>query len=146
MAVGKDAYVVMGSEDGKVWVWDLQTRECVQLIDSHQGQLPFVRDAPLRVLFVIDFFFKKTHQNWWLLTICRYRHWPSGASGIEAWTFGHCRTRTWSGGQSLWARTLLEWGLERTNIEGSFMKNVCVCVVSLFATLQDAMSCSLRDK
>lgn len=59
MAVGKDAYVVMGSEDGKVWVWDLQTRECVQLIDSHQGQLPFVRDAPLRVLFVIDFFFKK---------------------------------------------------------------------------------------
>lgn len=57
MAVGKDAYVVMGSEDGKVWVWDLQTRECVQLIDSHQGQLPFVRDAPLRVLFVIDFFF-----------------------------------------------------------------------------------------
>ncbi|KAG0148241.1 hypothetical protein CROQUDRAFT_90573 [Cronartium quercuum f. sp. fusiforme G11] len=38
MALGEDgrAYVVMGSEEGKVWIWDLQSRECVQIIESHQ--------------------------------------------------------------------------------------------------------------
>ena len=25
-----------GSEDGKVWLWDLQTREVVQVLEGHQ--------------------------------------------------------------------------------------------------------------
>jgi COMPASS component SWD3 len=32
-------YVLSGSEDGKIWVWDLQTREAVQKIDAHRGAL-----------------------------------------------------------------------------------------------------------
>lgn len=27
-----------GSEDGKVWLWDLQTREVVQVLEGHGGK------------------------------------------------------------------------------------------------------------
>lgn len=30
-------YLVTGSEDHKVVIWDLQTREVIQLADSHKG-------------------------------------------------------------------------------------------------------------
>lgn len=28
-------WIVSGSEDGKVWLWDLQTREVVQVLEGH---------------------------------------------------------------------------------------------------------------
>jgi WD40 repeat protein len=36
-------FVLSGSEDGKIWIWDLQTREALQRIDAHRGQLSIPR-------------------------------------------------------------------------------------------------------
>lgn len=32
-------YVVSGSEDAKLYVWDLQSREIVQVLEGHRGRL-----------------------------------------------------------------------------------------------------------
>ena len=34
-------HVVSGSEDGKVYIWDLQTRQVVQVLDGHKGEWGF---------------------------------------------------------------------------------------------------------
>jgi len=39
-------YIVTGSEDNKVFIWDLQTRRIVQTIQSHKGSSFFVSPAP----------------------------------------------------------------------------------------------------
>ncbi|EGG10173.1 uncharacterized protein MELLADRAFT_115583 [Melampsora larici-populina 98AG31] len=41
MAIGQEgkALVIMGSEDGKIWIWDLQSRETVQVLDAHSDSV-----------------------------------------------------------------------------------------------------------
>ncbi|KAH9810582.1 WD40-repeat-containing domain protein [Melampsora americana] len=41
MAIGNEgkAIVIMGSEDGKIWIWDLQSREIVQILDAHSDSV-----------------------------------------------------------------------------------------------------------
>jgi COMPASS component SWD3 len=34
----KSKYIVSGSEDGKIYVWDLQGRQVVQVLDGHRGK------------------------------------------------------------------------------------------------------------
>src|SRR4051812_709392 len=31
-------WIVSGSEDGKIYIWDLQTREVVQVLEGHNGK------------------------------------------------------------------------------------------------------------
>jgi len=33
----KGIYVVSGSEDGKIYLWDLQSRQIAQVIEGHRG-------------------------------------------------------------------------------------------------------------
>jgi len=34
----KGKYVVSGSEDNKIYIWDLQTRKVLQILEGHRGQ------------------------------------------------------------------------------------------------------------
>lgn len=39
-------WIVAGSEDGKVYIWDLQSRELVQVLEGHEGKfVDMVTDA-----------------------------------------------------------------------------------------------------
>ena len=42
-------YVIAGSEDGKIYSWDLQTRKVVSELESHKGQSE-IRDEALSLL------------------------------------------------------------------------------------------------
>ena len=33
------AYVVSGSEDAKIYIWDLQSRQVLQVLEGHRGAL-----------------------------------------------------------------------------------------------------------
>jgi WD40 repeat protein len=37
LSVTGGKWIISGSEDGKVYIWDLQTREIVQVLEGHQG-------------------------------------------------------------------------------------------------------------
>jgi COMPASS component SWD3 len=38
LSPGSDKFVISGSEDSKLYIWDLQSKACVATIDAHSGK------------------------------------------------------------------------------------------------------------
>lgn len=68
-------YIVSGSEDNLVYLWDLQTKQIVQTLAGHTGTYPTSPSSRARVRVV------------WLpatswLTLCPMCVWPSGRADV----------------------------------------------------------------
>ena len=55
----KGKYIVSGSEDNKIYIWDLQSRQIQQVLEGHRGKLEiasfklFSIDGPLDVVLAV---------------------------------------------------------------------------------------------